>query len=104
MGVIDEWLQNEAAPIRVAEADYERARELIEGDGVAKLSLGVVDQTIYCHHPTKESAAFHVRYLKEQGFESKIEPDGDRWLVTARRDDNEDDAYLVERLEVFRED
>jgi len=63
--------------------------------------LGFVDETIYCHHLTKESAEVHARYLREHGFESKIEPDGKRWLMTARRDDQSDDAYTVTRSEAF---
>jgi len=60
-----------------------------------------MDQTIYCHHPTEEAAETHAGWLTQEGFEVKVEPDGERWLVTAHRDDGADDAYTVERLETY---
>jgi hypothetical protein len=62
-----------------------------------------VEETIYCHHLTNDAAETHARIFLKHGFEAKIEPDGNRWLVTAHRDDNEDDSYTVSRLEAFRE-
>ena len=63
-----------------------------------------MEETVYCHHSTKDDAETHARFYRSEGFETKVEPDGERWLVTAYRDDKEDDAYTVSRLEAFRAD
>jgi len=63
-----------------------------------------VDETIHCHHLTQNAAETHLRALRREGFEAKVTRDGDRWLVTAHRDDGEDDGYTVSRLEAFRRD
>jgi hypothetical protein len=60
-----------------------------------------VDETIYCRHWSVDAADAHARELRNQGFEAKVEPDGERWLVRAHRDDKPDDAYTVTRVEAF---
>jgi hypothetical protein len=60
-----------------------------------------VDRTIYIRHLTRDAAEKDTARLRADGFEADFEPDGDRWLVTAHRDDGLDDAYIIERMETY---
>ena len=63
-----------------------------------------MDETRYVRHLTKEAAEKHASELERDGFDSEVTQDGDRWLVTARRDDGLDDAFTIARLETFGRD
>jgi hypothetical protein len=67
-----------------------------------KYASGSVDETVYVRHFTKEAAEEDVVRRRAEGFEASFRPDGDRWLVTAHRDDGMDDAFSIQRIEAFR--
>ena len=61
-----------------------------------------MDETVYCHHRTEDDAETHAQKLRAEGFTTRVEPDEERWLVTAHRyTDDVDDAYSVQRVEAF---
>jgi hypothetical protein len=61
-----------------------------------------MEQTVLCHHRSEEAAEAHAHMLTREGFTATVEPDDDRWLVSAHRHtDDGDDAYTVERVEAF---
>jgi hypothetical protein len=74
------------------------------GVALRETRLLVLERTVSCHHLTEEAAQAHARMLRSEGFDAKLEPDGDRWLVKAHRDDSEDDGYTVERFDAVRGD